>query len=107
MPLVASGLPQNGLSSSDIAAIGSCRCFLFFLLLAIIGVIAAPRAHLVLPLSELDAAGQTDALEIPLLLSSDVVAADAELGQRPHILWIAVNNSSSTSGQMGMKMVPK
>jgi hypothetical protein len=56
-------------------------------------------------LSELDV--HTDALEIPLLLSSDVVIADVELDQRPHILWIAVNNSSSTSGQMGMKMVPK
>jgi hypothetical protein len=34
-------------------------------------------------LSELDAAGHTDALEIPLLLSSDVIAADDELDQRP------------------------
>jgi hypothetical protein len=34
-------------------------------------------------LSELDAAGQTYALETPLLLSSDVIPADVELGQRP------------------------
>jgi hypothetical protein len=58
-------------------------------------------------LSEFDTAGHTDTLEILLLLSSDVVAADIELGQRPHILWTAVNNSSSTGVQMGMKMVPK
>jgi hypothetical protein len=60
---------------------------LFLLLLDIVDVIAdvdAPRARLVL-LSELDTAGHTDALEIPLLLSSDVVAADVELDQRPHI----------------------
>jgi hypothetical protein len=44
----------------------------------------APRTttRLVL-LSEFDTAGPTDALEISLLLSSDVVAADGELGQRP------------------------
>ena len=34
-------------------------------------------------LSELDAAGHTYALETPLLLSSDVIPADVELGQRP------------------------
>jgi hypothetical protein len=60
---------------------------LFLVLLAVVGVVAdvdASRARLVL-LSELDAAGQTDALEILLLLSSDVVAADVELDQRPFI----------------------
>jgi hypothetical protein len=36
-------------------------------------------------LSELDAAGHTDALEMPLLLSSDVIVADIELDQRRHI----------------------
>jgi hypothetical protein len=34
-------------------------------------------------LSKLDAAGNADALEIPLLLSSNTVAADIKLGQRP------------------------
>jgi hypothetical protein len=34
-------------------------------------------------LSELDAAGHTDTLEIIFLLSSDVIAADVKLGQRP------------------------
>jgi hypothetical protein len=48
----------------------------------VIADVSASRARLVL-LSELDAAGHTDALEIPLLLSSDVVAADVELDQRP------------------------
>ena len=36
-------------------------------------------------LSELDAAGHADALEMPLLPSSDVIAADIELDQRPII----------------------
>jgi hypothetical protein len=36
-------------------------------------------------LGELDAAGHTDALESPLLLTSDIIAADVELDQRPHI----------------------
>jgi hypothetical protein len=34
-------------------------------------------------LNEFDAAGHTDALEIPLLLSSDAIVADVELNQRP------------------------
>ena len=38
-------------------------------------------------LSELDAARHTYALETPLLLSSDVITADVELGQRPVIGW--------------------
>jgi hypothetical protein len=58
----------------------------------------------VVAIGELDAAGHTDALEFLLLLTSDVIAAGVQLDQRPIILWIAVNNSSSTSGQMGMKM---
>jgi hypothetical protein len=36
-------------------------------------------------LSELDATGHADALEIPLLLTSDVIAANIELNQCPHI----------------------
>jgi hypothetical protein len=36
-----------------------------------------------------------------------VVTAERELQYGPVILWIAVNNSSLTSGQMGMKTVPK
>ena len=32
---------------------------------------------------EIDAAGQANALETPLLLSSDAITADVELGQRP------------------------
>ena len=35
------------------------------------------------------------------------LVGDIQARQRPHILWIAVNNSSSTSGQIGMKTVPK
>jgi hypothetical protein len=37
----------------------------------------------------------------------DIVVADVKLGQRLVILWIAVNNRRSTSGQMDIKMVPK
>jgi hypothetical protein len=48
----------------------------------VIADVDARRARLVL-LSELDAAGHTDALEILLLLSSDVVPADVEFDQRP------------------------
>jgi hypothetical protein len=36
-------------------------------------------------LIKLDAAGRADALEISFLLSSDAVAADVELGQRPFV----------------------
>jgi hypothetical protein len=63
--------------------VGYCRCFCCFsllrcyllLMLSLVADVDAPRARLVL-LSELDAAGHTDALEIPLLLSSEFVAAD-------------------------------
>jgi hypothetical protein len=34
-------------------------------------------------LGKLDAAGHTDALEFPLLLTSSVISADVELDQRP------------------------
>jgi hypothetical protein len=37
----------------------------------------------------------------------EVVVTHIQRGQRPIILWIAVNNSSSASGQMGIKMAPK
>jgi hypothetical protein len=59
---------------------------LFLVSLAVVDVIAdvdAPCTRLVL-LNEFDTAGHTDALEIPLLLSSDVVIADAELDECPH-----------------------
>jgi hypothetical protein len=39
--------------------------------------------RLVCVLSELDAPGHADALEILLLLSSDIIAAAVELDQRP------------------------
>jgi hypothetical protein len=75
-----------------------CRLLLLFLMpLAIVDVIAdvdAPYTRLVL-LSEFDTAGRTYALEIPLLLSSDVVTADVELDQRPHI-FDGISNSDST-----------
>jgi hypothetical protein len=37
-------------------------------------------------LSELDAAGHTNALETPLLLSSNIIVADIELDQGPVVL---------------------
>ena len=40
-------------------------------------------------------------------LTAAPVPAEGKRRQCPVILWIAVNNSSSTSDQMGMKMVPK
>jgi hypothetical protein len=39
--------------------------------------------YCVVLLSELDAAGHADALETPLLLTSDLVVADVELDQGP------------------------
>ena len=48
---------------------------------AIIAGADAPRALLLR--SEIDAAGHANALETPLLLRSDVIAADIELVQRP------------------------
>ena len=59
-------------------------------------------------LSELDAAGHADALEIPLLLSSDVVAADIELNQRPHILdGVANSNNTHLNVPISIQMFPK
>jgi hypothetical protein len=55
---------------------------------AVLSIIADADASLVrCLLSEIDAPGETDALEILklLLLSADETAADVELGQRPHI----------------------
>jgi hypothetical protein len=59
---------------------------LFLLLIAVIDVIAdvdAPRTRLCYSASSMPPA--TDALEIPLLLASDLVAADVELDQRPNV----------------------
>ena len=50
------------------------------MLLAITGVADVDASVLLI---ELDAAGHTYALEIPLLPSSDVIVADVELDQRP------------------------
>jgi hypothetical protein len=46
-------------------------------------------------LIEFDAAGRADALEISFLFSSDDIAADFELGQRPRIL-DGISDSSRT-----------
>jgi hypothetical protein len=74
----------------------------------LIAGVNASHARLVLRATyELDATGQADTPEISLLISSNEGAADVELDQRPIILWIAANNSRSTSGPMGMKTVPK
>jgi hypothetical protein len=55
-----------------------------FPLLSLLALLSLMSMHLVrCLLSELDAAGHTDALEIPLLLTSDVIAADIELDQCP------------------------
>jgi hypothetical protein len=39
--------------------------------------------------------------------SAEPIAGEIQARHSPVILWIAVNNSSSTSGQMEMKTVPK
>jgi hypothetical protein len=41
------------------------------------------------------------------LLDANIVIEEVYRRYDPVILWIAVNNSSSTSVQMDMKMVPK
>ena len=53
-------------------------------------------------LSELDTAGHTYALETPLLLSSDVIPADVELGQRGIVLagYPSSNNSGSSNSKV-------
>jgi hypothetical protein len=70
------------------SAIGYCRYQLLLPMSAVIAVAIiadanAPRALLLH--SEIDAAGHANALETPLLLSSDVIAADVEFDQRPVI----------------------
>jgi hypothetical protein len=56
---------------------GYCRC-------GIIADVDAPRACLVrCLLSELDTTGHTDALQMLLLLNSDVIITHIELGQCP------------------------
>jgi hypothetical protein len=64
------------------ADVGYCRCFCCYSLLSVLPPMSMRLARFVL-LSELDAAGNADALEIPLLLSSDAVVGDVELDQRP------------------------
>jgi hypothetical protein len=93
----------GAVASADVGSLSHyrrCRLLLLFLMspaICIVGIIAdvdAPCTRLVL-LSEFDIAGYTDALEIPLLLSSNVVTADIELDQRPHIL-DGISDSSRT-----------
>ena len=62
--------------SAIIADVGYCRCFCYYSPLSVLSMVSVL-------LSELDAAGHTDTLEILLLLSSDAIAADIELVQRP------------------------
>jgi hypothetical protein len=53
-------------------------------LLLLLSLLSMASMHLVrCLLSELNAAGQADALELPLLRSSDAISADVELDQRP------------------------
>jgi hypothetical protein len=77
------------LMSADIADVGyyrrcrlCCRrCRLLSLsLLSLMPLLFVRCLH-----SEIDAAGQANALEAPFLLSSDGIVADVELNQRPHI----------------------
>jgi hypothetical protein len=67
--------------SADIADVGYyCRrCLLLSLsLLSLMPLLLVRCLH-----SEIDAAGQANALETPVLLSSDGIVADVELDQRP------------------------
>jgi hypothetical protein len=74
---------------TDLGYYRSCWLLpLVLMLLAIAGVAGVL-------LSELDAAGHTDALEMLLLLSSDAIVADVELDQRPHI-FDGISDSSRT-----------
>jgi hypothetical protein len=68
-----------------LAVVGYCRCFCCSSLLSVLSRMWMRLYYRVMLLSELDAAGHTDALETPLLLSSDSVIADVELDQGPHI----------------------
>ena len=63
-----------------------------------VAVITLALALVVVKLDALGVAQISDSLKGLALL--DIVVADVELGQRSVVLWIAVNNSSSTSGQM-------
>jgi hypothetical protein len=57
-----------------------------FRILPVLSLLSLMSVRLVCCLRrELDFAGHADALEIPLLLSSDAIVADVELGQGPHI----------------------
>ena len=51
------------------------------------------HALIIVLLSEFDTAGHTDALEIPLLLSSDLVTADVELDQRPLVTYSDISDN--------------
>jgi hypothetical protein len=58
------------------------RCLLLLLsLLSLMPMLLVRCLH-----SEIDAAGHANVLETPLLLSSDLIAADVELDQRPRAL---------------------
>jgi hypothetical protein len=73
-----------------------CRPLLLFPIFPLLLLLSVMLMGLVrCLLSELDAAGQADALELLLLRSSDAISADVKLDKRPVVLWIAVNNSSS------------
>jgi hypothetical protein len=69
--------------SAIIADVGYCRCFRYYSCCRL--PLMSTRFVRCL-LSELDAAGHADALEIPFLRSSDVIGADINLDQCPHIL---------------------
>jgi hypothetical protein len=80
-----------------IAVVGYCRYFCCSSLLSVLSLMWMRLCYRMMLLSELDAldaAGHTDALETPLLLSSNLIIADVELGQGPHILRTMANNSS-------------
>jgi hypothetical protein len=71
---------------ADVDYCRRCRLLPLFLLLPLLSPLPLMSMRLMPCLhSELDTAGQADALEIPPLLSSDVIPADIELDQRPHI----------------------
>jgi hypothetical protein len=72
--------------SAFIAVVGYCRCFCCSSLLSVLSVMWMRLYYRAMLLSELDTAGHTDALETPLLLSSDSIVADVELDQGPIIL---------------------
>jgi hypothetical protein len=74
--------------SAIIAVAGCGRWFWCYSLSSVLSLMSMRLCYrVVLLISERDAAGHTDALEIPLLLSSDVIVANVELDQRPFGLW--------------------